>query len=177
MRTEKVDKKTGLISEEKFNVVKQIITKRPNGTIRVQQDYSNCPSMAEQHTAHLTDLNYLVEKYKPDELAAYIVARSQHRQEILGHDFSNEPSFQEARNIAYNIKKSFDDLSDDVKMHFKNHLEFVKFIDNPANAEKMLKLGLMTQTEITNNTNPPATPPTKETKEPKGSNKKESSES
>lgn len=143
-----MNKETGLISEHKFNEVITVTTKRPNGTLRIQQDFQNCPTMAEQHTAHLTDINYLIKKYAPDELAAYLAARSQHRQEILGHDFSAEPTFQEARNITYQLKQAFDNLSDEIKNNFKNHVEFLKFIDNPANAEKMVKLGLLTKKEI-----------------------------
>lgn len=123
-------------------------TRRPNGTLRIQQDFSNCPTMAEQHTAHETNLNYLIAKYKPDELAAYMAAKANHRREILGHDFSQEPSLQEAKNRILSITKAFEELDEDIKVNFKNHVEFLKFIDNPANQEKMLKLGILTKTEI-----------------------------
>lgn len=119
-----------------------------NNRRRISFDYSNCPTMAEQHTAHLTDINYLMEKYAPDELAAYLAARSSHRQEILGHDFSQEPSLQDSMNVVVQSRKAFDELPDDVKMHFKNHVEFLKFIDNPENTEKMIKLGILTKKEI-----------------------------
>lgn len=137
-------------SEEaaKLNVVIMKETRRPDGSLRIQQDFSNCPSLAEQHSAHLTDINYLMKKYKPDELAAYIAARNQYRAEILGHDFSAEPSLQEAKNVILNSRQSFEALPDDVKNHFASHLEFLKFIDNPANEEKMLKLGILTKKEI-----------------------------
>jgi len=110
--------------------------------------------MAEQHTAHLSDINYLMQRFQPDELAAYIAARSQYRREILGHDFSQEPSLQEAKNITYKLKQEFENLPDDVRVNFKNHVEFLKFIDNPANQEKMIKLGLMTKREIQQHTDP-----------------------
>lgn len=146
-----------------LNRVEYIYTRRPNGTLRVQQDFSACPSLAEQHTAHLTDINYLISKYKPDELAAYIAARGAHKQEIRGHDFSQEPNLQEANNIVYRLKRNFEALPEEIKMNFKNHLEFLKFIDNPANQEKMIKLGLMTPQEIKKVTTDEVTPtPTKE---------------
>lgn len=118
-------------------------TVRANGTIRIQQDFSNCPTLTEQHSAHLTDLNYLIEKYRPDELAAYMAARETYRQEILGHDFSNEPNLQESRNHVYRLKKAYDELPDDIRFQFRSPAEWYKFIDNPANQEKMLKLGLI----------------------------------
>lgn len=123
-------------------------TVRANGSVRIQQDFSNCPTMAEQHTAHLTDINYLMKKYKPDELAAYMAARAQYRQEILGHDFSQEPNLQEAHNIVLRSKQEFEALDEELKSNFRNHVEFLKFIDNPANAEKMIKLGLLKPQQV-----------------------------
>lgn len=132
----------------KLNEVKIVETVRPNGTVRIQQDFSNCPSLAEQHTAHLTDINYLIQKYKPDELGAYLAARAGHRAEILGHDFSRELSLQDAKNVVYESRKEFEKLPDSLKRNFANHLEFLKFIDNPENEEKMYKLGLLTKAQV-----------------------------
>lgn len=136
------------VSKPKLNEVVIVHTVRPNGTIREQQDFSACPSLAEQHTAHLTDINYLMEKYKPDELAAYIATRNSHRTEIRGHDFSQEPDLQEAHNILYKSKQEFQELPEDVRNQFRNHLEFIKFIDNPQNEEKMIRLGILTKKQI-----------------------------
>lgn len=137
-----------IVSEGKLNEVIVHTSVRPNGTLRIQQDWTFCPSLAEQHTAHLTDLNYLISKYKPDELAAYMAARNQYRQEILGHDFSTEPSLQDAKNAAYHARQQYESLDEDLKRQFLNPVEFFKFIDNPANQEKMIKLGLLTKKEI-----------------------------
>lgn len=147
---ELIDMETGEILNEKpeLNVVKTVTRKRADGTLRIQQDFTNCPTMTEQHTAHLTNINYLMERYKPDELAAYIAARNEYRREIVGHDFSREPDIQDAKNIIYQSKQEFEKLPDDVKSSFRNHVEFLKFIDNPDNAEKMLKMGILTKREI-----------------------------
>lgn len=134
----------------KLNEVIHVEYRRPDGSLRVAQDFSNCVSMAEQHTAHLSDINYLMKKFRPDELASYIAARSQYRQEIVGHDFASEPSLQDAKNIVYRSKQEFESLDDEIKYQFKNHLEFLKFIDNPANAEKMLKLGILKPKQLEN---------------------------
>lgn len=156
MAKEKVNKETGEIITDTPEILGEVkiiqYGKTSDGTPQVGQDFANVPSMAEQHSAHLTDINYLMEKFKPDELAQYIAARSTMRPEIVGHDFSREPDMTGAMNQVYQLKSNFDALSDDVKMHFKNHVEFLKFIDNPQNQEKMLKLGLMTKREIANNT-------------------------
>nr|QJB20154.1 MAG: internal scaffolding protein [Microvirus sp.] len=127
-------------------IIKETI--RPDGSRRIQQDFSNCPSLAEQHTAHLSDINYLMKKYKPDELASYLAARNQWRQEILGHDFSQEPDMQEAMNAVVRSKQEFNSLPEELRSQFQNHLEFLKFIDNPQNAEKLVKLGILSQNKI-----------------------------
>jgi len=149
---EYMDSKTGEVPMGKLNELITTKSRRANGSLRIIHDYSNCPTMAEQHTAHLTDINYLIKKFRPDEFAAYISQKNANRQSIEGHDFSQEPDLQGAMNIKYKLKKSFEELPDDVKMHFSNHIEFLKFIDNPANAAKMLKLGLMTKRQIQDNT-------------------------
>jgi len=155
-KAEKVDTKTGLVEDldEQLNKIIHVHTKRPNGTLRIQTDYKNCPTMTEQHSANETDLNYLIKKFKPDELAAYITARNQHRKEILGHDFSKEPSLTEAKNTIYLLKSAFNALPPEIKNNFKNHVEFLKFIDNPANQEKMIRLGLLDKQQIQNLTDP-----------------------
>lgn len=146
---EKFNKETGEIQTgELLNRVIIKTSKRKNGSLRIQQDFSNCPTMAEQHTAHLTNINYLMKKYKPDELAAYIAARNAHRQEIIGHDFSKEPSLQEAKNVVYQSRQAFEELPEDIRKHFPNHLEFLKFIDNPKNVDKMLAMGILKKSQI-----------------------------
>lgn len=136
---------------EEMGKLNEVIIKRmtrANGTRRIQQDFSNCPSMAEQHTAHMTDINYLMEKHKPDELAAYIAARNSHRQMIVDHDFSREPELQDAMTVVYRSQQAFENMDPELKQNFRNHVEFLKFIDNPANEEKLIKLGLLKREQI-----------------------------
>lgn len=170
--SEQMDQKTGEIPMEQLNKIIEHRTIRPDGTMKVQLDFSNCPSMAEQHTAHLSDINYLIARYKPDELAAYITARNQYRQEILGHDFSEEPNLQEAKNVVVQLKKDFEALPEEIKTQFRSHVEFLKFIDNPANQAKMIKLGLLTQKEIEKHTEPEKTISAPETTNNANSNAK-----
>lgn len=143
-----VNTETGELYEGELNETIHWHEKRPDGSLRVSQDFRFCPTLAEQHTAHLSDINWLMDKFQPDELAAYIAQRDQYRQEILGHDFSEEPDLQEARNVTYILKQSFEKLPDEIKNNFRNHVEFLKFIDNPLNQEKMLKMGLLKPKEI-----------------------------
>lgn len=149
-KTETINLETGEITESsgKLNEVIIIEERRSDGSLRYAMDFQNCPSMAEQHTAHLTNINYLMERYKPDELAQYLAARNQYRQEIIGHDFSTEPNLQEGRNFVYQSRQAFEQLPEEIRNNFKSHLEFLKFIDNPDNVDKMLKLGILTEKQI-----------------------------
>lgn len=137
-----------VVESAKLNEVIIRQTRRADGSLRVQQDFSYCPSLTEQHLAHMTDLNHLIAKYKPDELASYIAARSQYRREIIGHDFSMELSLQDAHNAVYAAKKIYSELEPEVRNQFRSTLDFIKFIDNPANAEKMVKLGLISRKQV-----------------------------
>lgn len=151
--SEKLNFETGEITELSPDMLNKVIikeTRRPDGTLRRQKDFSNCPTMAEQHTAHLTNINYLIEKYKPDELAAYLAARTQYRQEIVAHDFASEPSMQEAKNIIYHSKSAFMDLPEGFRNQFKSHLEFLKFADIPSNAQKLIDLKILTPHQLQN---------------------------
>ena len=141
-------KQLELKDKRKLGEVVIVESVRADGSRRIQQDFSACPTLAEQHTAHMTDINYLMEKYQPDELAAYIAARAAYRQEILGHDFSTEPSMQDAMNIVYRSRVEFNNLDEDIRNKFKNHVEFLKFIDNPDNAEKMIKYGILKPRQV-----------------------------
>lgn len=161
-KKEILNKSTGEIrevSESDFNKMIVVETVRPDGSRRVQYDFSNCVSLAEQHTAHLTDINYLIEKMKPDELASYIAVRNQHRREILNHDFSQEPNMQSALNAVYAAKTVFEELKPEVKNQFRNALEFFKFVDNESNKERLLALGVLTKEEVSSLTPKPVEAP------------------
>lgn len=117
-------------------------------TPRIIQDFSETVSMTEQHTASMNDLNYLVQRYTPDELTNYLIAKGRSFPPIQGHDFSQEPSLQDAMNEVLRIKKIFNELPHDVQAQFKNPLDFVKFVDNPQNAQRLVKMGLLEPVDI-----------------------------
>lgn len=131
----------------KLNELKIIKTIKGKRT-RVQLDFSNCVSRTDVSQAQATDINYLVKRYTPDELTSYITARNMYRQEIKEHDFSKEPNLQQAMNEVVEIKRIYNELDPSLKNQFVNHIEFIKFVNNPQNTEKLLKLGLMTKKEI-----------------------------
>jgi len=152
-QNEKLNFETGEMEQIPLGQLNEVIVTeeiRPNGTVRRRTDYKNCPTLAEQHTAHLTNLNYLIEKYQPDELAAYLAARDQYRQEIMGHDFASEPSLQDAKNHVYYSKQAYAELPEKVRNQFRSHLDFIKYADNPRNAQLLVDNGIVTSEQLQN---------------------------
>jgi hypothetical protein len=146
---------------------------RSNGSRRVFNDYQNCVTRAEQHSKDETNINVLMKKYTPDQLAAYMAARNSNRQEIVGHDFTREPDLQSAKNTVYSMKRAYEELPEEIRRHFSNHVEFLKFIDQPQNQEKLIKMGILKRKEVEkligkepeNNISTPPTPTPKKEKE------------
>jgi len=77
-----------------------------------------------------------------------MAARSQYRQEILGHDFSQEPSLQDAKNIVLEANELMSKLPLDARMQFSSALDFLKFLDNPQNQDILIKSGILEKRDI-----------------------------
>lgn len=131
-----------------LNQLVMIVEKRADGTVSMAPDFRFCPTLTDQHAAHTTDINYLMEKYQPDELATYMASRNQFRQEILGVDFSEEPQLQDAMNTRLKLQQAFEKLDPDIRNHFRNHVEFLRYLENPQNKEKLIKIGLLKEKQI-----------------------------
>nr|QJB20966.1 MAG: internal scaffolding protein [Microvirus sp.] len=110
---------------------------------RIIHDYSGTISRTDQHTAHANDLNQLVKRYTIDELSMYVATKNMGRQPITGHDFSIEPSKQDAMNEVKRLKDAFELLPTEVKQQFQGPLDFIKFVDDPKNMQRMIDMGLM----------------------------------
>ena len=96
----------------------------------------------------MTDLNYLIAKFKPDELAAYMAARNSYRQEILDHDFSMEPELADAKAMVNAARRVMQMLPADVLQQFHSPLDFLRYLDNPQNQEALIKAGILTRRDI-----------------------------
>lgn len=121
----------------------ELITIRSDGSIRIQQDFTHCPSMTDQSQKDTNDINVLMKKYKPDELAMFLASKGQNKQEIIGHDFSQEPNLQEANNVVYRIKQEFNELDPMLQARFQyKPAEFLKFAENPQNIPQLQAWGI-----------------------------------
>jgi len=151
IKNEKLNHETGEVTEIPIHLFDKVIVQeglRENGTYRYSLDFSNCVSRTDQSDLNSSNIDYLMEKFQPDELAVYLAQRNSHRIEITDHDFSQEPDAQGARNMLYESKQQYENLPPEVRNLFKTHLDFLKFVDNPSNAETMVRLGLATVRQI-----------------------------
>lgn len=143
-----VEYKTIIMNRFTGEIVDKIPEGSKPGEYRVQQDYSDVPSHTDQTQIDENNITKLMEKYKPDELAAYLSAKNANRQLIQDHDFSQEPDLMGAMNAAYQIQSEFDKLPEVIKLLFKGKpAEFLKFCENPKNRPQLEAWGIAKKAE------------------------------
>lgn len=100
-------------------------------------DCSGDISLVQQHAKDECDINKIVEKHQRTG-----VLPVNQQQPVYG-DFSSPVEFQEAMNIVNTAKAAFESLDAKVRKQFDNNpAEFLAFVDDPANAEELVKMGL-----------------------------------
>ncbi|WNK14268.1 MAG: internal scaffolding protein [Microvirus sp.] len=143
-----IEAKTIIINRLTGEMVDDIPQGADPRNFRIQQDFSDVPSQVDQSQRDENNISVLVKKYAPDELAAYLAAKHGHKQEIMNHDFSQEPDLQESMNIVYRIRSEFEALPDQLQYLFKGKpAEFLKFCENPQNLPQLEAWGLAKKAE------------------------------
>lgn len=129
--------------------MEKIITKRKNGSVRIQ--YRNIqPSKTDNSQAKACDVNEITNRY--------IKANGKRRFENYMHqqhsgtysDIIQATSLMEAFEIVQTAQEMFDHLPATARDKFKNdplHLE--QWLQDPANAEEAISMGLMKAPEPT----------------------------
>lgn len=116
----------------------QIITRRENGTIRIQ--YLNKePSKTQQHFADSVNVNNIMKKYHNNlnNVPAPIAAAG-----VYG-DFSKAKSYQEMLNAINQSEESFGQLPSELRTRFENNPNnLIKYLDDPKNLEESYTLNL-----------------------------------
>jgi phage internal scaffolding protein len=84
------------------------------------------------------DMNFILDKYRTTGLADH-VSRFQGKYE----DLSQPVDFQSALNVVISAQEAFDTLPSDIRKKFSNSpQEFLEFVNNPDNQEKLVEMGL-----------------------------------
>lgn len=119
----------------------QVVTKRPDGRLRVQTKPVG-ESLTQQQFAEEADVNNVMRKYA-------LTGVLPHHEGGLYADFSEAVEYKEAMNIVAHANEQFASLSAEVRKRFSNDpAEFLAFVQDPENADEMAKLGLMKEEAV-----------------------------
>jgi len=105
---------------------------------RVQLDCSVTPSLTKQSFKDECDINNILKKYRNTGLITHVQTARQ------GYgDFSSITDYQSAMNAVLAAQEAFLELPAEIRERFGNDpMTFVQFIDNPANVNAAVELGL-----------------------------------
>lgn len=106
-------------------------------------DCSNLPSMTDQSQARDCDINEIMRRYEKTGALPQMIAK-----DPQWGDFSAAPDFQQACEIVLKAEEQFAALDAHVRKRFSNDpAEFLEFVNDPANGEEMVRLGLRAKKE------------------------------
>jgi len=96
-----------------------------------------------QQFADDCNINKILAKYKISGVIEHVKKNASYLECPTGLDF------HEAQNLILDAQKTFDDLPAHVRKEFNNNpAEFLTFVENPENVERMEELGLIDTPEV-----------------------------
>ena len=97
------------------------------------------PSLTVQDQAEACDINSMLERYEKTGVITTMQTLP------FDGDFTRIPDFQTALNAVMSAQAMFDSLPAKVRREFDNDpAKFLDFMDDPANADRIIELGLAT---------------------------------
>lgn len=145
------------------------ITKRPNGTLRVQHEFPDAPSKVQQQFKDEVDINRIMKKYSKGIPVTHL-----NRGAGFYADFSEVKDYASALHSLAKAQSSFMELPSKLRSRFGNDpAQLLDFLSDPSNRDEAVKLGLVNaapkNANDSTNANPqqpstpnpsPASPPT-----------------
>lgn len=106
---------------------------------RVQKVFTK-PSRTHQEFKDECDINKIMKKFEKTALLTHV------NKHPGGYgDFSSAPDYQEALNIVLQATEMFDSVPSHIRKQFGNDpAQFLAFVEDPANAGRMVEMGLAT---------------------------------
>ncbi|AZL82882.1 internal scaffolding protein [Apis mellifera associated microvirus 26] len=144
-----------------FHTPKKIITKRPNGSVRVVTSNTE-PSKTDPSWAKDTDVNLIIQKWSK-------TGTNPHPSRTQGvyADISEITDLMGAQEVVQKAADMFGALPALVRDRFRNDpVEMVTFLNDPRNHEEAVKLGILEKKS------PPASPAKEESAKPAPKSKK-----
>jgi len=117
-------------------VTKEIITKRSNGSLRVQS-VNDEPSLAQQHLKDSVSITSILERYHRTGEFHHV-----NRSEGVYGDFTMYNDFRSSIHQVKNAQAQFDSLPAHLRSKFGNDPALlIEYLQNPLNNEEAIKLG------------------------------------
>lgn len=102
-------------------------------------DFTGDPGHTDPSHARDCDINNIVATYHKTGVFPGVDV------EQVFADVSDAPTFMEARNIVANAQSQFEVLDAKIRRRFDNDIvQFLDFVENPANGPELVKMGLAT---------------------------------
>lgn len=122
------------VREFKFDPRKNVrIRERPRLSIKFNPD----EDMTQQHFKDECDVNKIVARYRATGVLP------QGKAAPMYGDFTKVPEYLQSMNIVRDAQQAFNSLSAELRKQFNNDpVEFLAFVDDPKNADKLLEMGL-----------------------------------
>lgn len=119
------------------SIIRDEIRARQDSLSHPGTDCSNDPGLTDQSQAAETDVNLIVKRaIKSGVLPGVDVQK-------IYADVSNAMSYHEAKNLIINAENQFNSLDAAVRIKFDNDpAQFLSFVEDPKNAQELVKLGL-----------------------------------
>lgn len=125
---------TGINGEPTTNETMRNICKRPG---KVDMD-GKIVYLTEQHHKDACDVNKIIRKYDKNGLITHVSRFEAQYGDVTGADF------QTFQNIIAGATSKFNELPSEIRKKFRNSPQaLLAFMDDPANREEAIKLGLI----------------------------------
>lgn len=125
-----------------------------NGRVRVKTVNEEA-SMTQQQFKDQVNVNNIIRKYKQTGQISHLRGSSG----VFG-DFTQIGSYQEMLDKVINARNLFEQLPSELRTRFQNNPQaLIDFLDNPANDEEAIELGLRVGKEIDTPVEEPAAQP------------------
>lgn len=112
--------------------------RKPFSRVRVKTPLGDKPSMTKQADAQETDINFIIKQYRNTGVVRHTSAR------LAQYSNTEAISFQDAMDYIARTTQEFEQLPADLRKRFGNDpTQLVEFMNDPANYDEAVKLGIL----------------------------------